>query len=186
MFHYKFQLLGLPIFNVWPSNISLLVQLFGLPMFHYKFSCLAFQCFIFSLVVWPFNVSLVKLFGLPMFLSLDLQCFIISFSCLVFQCFIFSSVIWPSNVSLLVKLFGHPMFLAHLSRRLKWAFLIKICLLSVIIVVVVLVVVVVVNFSHLHLLLQNHWASFNQTWHKASLCEGDLFKWRAPPFSKGW
>ena len=48
-------------------------------------------------------------------------------------------------------------------------------------------VVVVVNFSHFHLLLQNHWAEFNQTWHKASLGEGNssLFKWRAPPFSKG-
>ena len=36
-----------------------------------------------------------------------------------------------------------------------------------------------VNFSHLHL-LQKHWANFNQTWHKASLGEGDLrlFKWR--------
>ena len=68
-------------------------------------------------------------------------------------------------------------FLAHLSRRLKWAFLIKICPLSV---------VVIVNFSHFHLLLQNHWANFNQTWHKASLGEGDssLFKWRTPPFSK--
>ena len=40
-------------------------------------------------------------------------------------------------------------FLAHLSRRLKCAFLITICQLSVI-------VVVVVNFSHFHLLLQNH------------------------------
>ena len=37
-------------------------------------------------------------------------------------------------------------FLAHLSWRLKWAFLIKICSSSV-----------VVNFSHFHLLLQNHW-----------------------------
>ena len=75
-------------------------------------------------------------------------------------------------------------FLAHLSRRLKWAFLIKICPLSV---VVVVVIVVVVNFSHFHLLLQNHWANFNQTWHKASLGKGDssLFKWRAAPFSKG-
>ena len=29
-----------------------------------------------------------------------------------------------------------------------------------------------------HILLQNHWANFNQTWHKASLGEGDssLFK----------
>ena len=32
---------------------------------------------------------------------------------------------------------------------------------------------VVLNFSHFHLLLQNHWANFNQTWHKASLGEGD-------------
>ena len=72
----------------------------------------------------------------------------------------------------------------HLSRRLKWTFLIKICSLSV---VVVEHVVVVVNFSHFHFLLQNHWANFNQTWHKASLGKGDssLFKWRAPPFSKG-
>ena len=38
-----------------------------------------------------------------------------------------------------------------------------------------------------NLLLQNHWVNFNQTWHKVSLGEGDLnlFKWRAPPFSKG-
>ena len=73
------------------------------------------------------------------------------------------------------------LFLAHLNRRLKWAFLIKICPLFV-----VVVVVVVVNFSHFHLLLQNHWANFNQTWHKTSLGEGNssLFKWRAPPFSK--
>ena len=37
----------------------------------------------------------------------------------------------------------------------------------------VLVVVVVVNVSYFHLLLQNHWANFNQTSHKASLGEGD-------------
>ena len=44
-----------------------------------------------------------------------------------------------------------------------------------------------VNFSHFHLLLQNHWTNFNQTWLKAYLGEGDssLVKWRAPPFSKG-
>ena len=38
-----------------------------------------------------------------------------------------------------------------------------------------------------NLLLQNHWVNFNQTWHNASSGEGDssLFKWRAPPFSKG-
>ena len=50
-----------------------------------------------------------------------------------------------------------------------------------------LVVVIVVNFSNFHLLLQNQWANFNQTWHKASLDEGDscLFKLRVPSFSKG-
>ena len=31
-----------------------------------------------------------------------------------------------------------------------------------------------VNFSHFHLILQNHWANFNQTWHKSSFGEGDL------------
>ena len=30
-----------------------------------------------------------------------------------------------------------------------------------------------INFSHFNLLLQNHFANFNQTWHKASLGEGD-------------
>ena len=41
------------------------------------------------------------------------------------------------------------------------------------------------NFKNL--LLENHWANFNQTWHKTSLGEEDssLFKWNAPPFSKG-
>ena len=44
-----------------------------------------------------------------------------------------------------------------------------------------------VNFSYFRLLLQNHWANFNQTWQKASLGGGDssLFKWKATPFSKG-
>ena len=80
-------------------------------------------------------------------------------------------------------------FLAHLSRRLKWAFLIKICWLSIIVVdiVVCVVVIVVINFSHFHLLLQNHWVYFNITLHNASMGEGDssLFKWRTLPFSKG-
>ena len=41
-----------------------------------------------------------------------------------------------------------------------------------------------VNFSHFQLLLQKHWANFNQTWHKISPGEGDssLFKWRATSF----
>ena len=68
-------------------------------------------------------------------------------------------------------------------KILKWAFLIKICLLFV--VVVGVVVLVVVNFSHF-LLLRNQKAIFNKTWHKTSLGEVDssLFKWRATPFSK--
>ena len=77
---------------------------------------------------------------------------------------------------------NHSPFLAHLSWKLKWAFLIT-CRPSSVRPSVCLSV----NFSHFHLLLQNHWANFNQTWHKASLGKGDssLFKWRAPPFSKG-
>ena len=62
-------------------------------------------------------------------------------------------------------------FLAHPSRKLNSAFLIKICPLCVIVIVVG---VVVENFSHFHLLLKNHWVNFNQTWHKAFLGEGDL------------
>ena len=49
-------------------------------------------------------------------------------------------------------------FLAHLSRRLKWAFLITISPVSV-----VVVVVVVVQISQYHLLLQNHWANLIHT-----------------------
>ena len=64
-------------------------------------------------------------------------------------------------------------FLLLLSLRyFLGTFLIKICPVSVVFVVVV------VNFSHFHLLLQNHWANFNQTWHKTSLGKGEasLFK----------
>ena len=58
-----------------------------------------------------------------------------------------------------------PCFLIHLSWRLKWVFLITICLLSVLLVFVI----VVVNFSYFHLFLHNHRANFNQTWLKHSL-----------------
>ena len=45
-----------------------------------------------------------------------------------------------------------------------------------------------VNFSHFHLLLQDHWANFNQTWHKVSPGEGDssMFKWRAKQGECNW
>ena len=44
-----------------------------------------------------------------------------------------------------------------------------------------------VNFSHFHLLLQNHWAHFNQNWHNASLGEADSFSSNEgpQPFPKG-
>jgi hypothetical protein len=70
-------------------------------------------------------------------------------------------------------------FLAYLSWKLKWAFLIAFCLLSV--------CPSVCKLLHFQLLLQNHWANFNQTWHKWFLGGWDskLFKWRGLPFSKG-
>ena len=78
------------------------------------------------------------------------------------------------------------LFFAHLSRKLKWAFLIT-CGPWSVRPSVCPSVRLSVDFSHFHLLLQNHWANFNQTWHKVSLVKWDssLFKWRAPPFSKG-
>lgn len=67
-------------------------------------------------------------------------------------------------------------FLANLSQRPKWVFLIKICPLSV-----------VVNVSYFHLLLQNHWVNFTQTWHKGILEKSltKLFKWRTSSPLKG-
>ena len=43
------------------------------------------------------------------------------------------------------------------------------------------------SLTKLKNLRQNHWANFNQTWHDASLGEGDftLFKWRTVSFPKG-
>ena len=70
------------------------------------------------------------------------------------------------NVCIKLSKYFFESFLAHLRRKLKWAFLITMCSLSVV------VVVVVVNFSYFHL-LQKHRANFNQTWHKASLGKGD-------------
>ena len=55
------------------------------------------------------------------------------------------------------------LFLAHLSKATS-----ELRLLSV------FIIVFVVNYSHFHLLLQNHRANFNQTWHKAFLDEEDF------------
>ena len=98
--------------------------------------------------------------------------------------FFFDSIIIEFSVSSIVSV------LAHLSRRIKWAFLIKICPCPLssckgYIRVLKCNENTVMNLKNL--LLQNHWVKFNQTWHNASLGEGDssLFEWRAPPFSNG-
>jgi hypothetical protein len=74
-------------------------------------------------------------------------------------------------------------FLAHLSWKLKWAILIARCPSSI----CPSVCLSVCKLLHFRLLLQNHWANINQTWHKSSLGGGNskLFKWRGLPFSKG-
>jgi hypothetical protein len=71
-------------------------------------------------------------------------------------------------------------FLVHLNWKLKWAFLITRCPSSV-------RRPPDCKLLHFRLLLQNHWANFNQTWHKSSLGEVDskLFKWRGFAFLKG-
>ena len=56
-------------------------------------------------------------------------------------------------------MYFHLPFSAHLSWKLRWTFLIACCLLSI--------YLLSVNFSYFHLLLQNYWGNFNQTWHKA-------------------
>ena len=57
---------------------------------------------------------------------------------------------------------------SYLSWRLKWFFLIG--QLSVFLAVLVVIVFI---FSHYHILILNHWANFNETWHKASLSKVD-------------
>ena len=56
-------------------------------------------------------------------------------------------------------------YLAHLSQRLEWAIAVRFRPSSV-------------NFLHFHLLLENAWLDFNQTWQESSLGVGDskLFK----------
>ena len=39
-----------------------------------------------------------------------------------------------------------------------------------------------VNFSHLQILLQNHWVNFNQIWHKGDL---NLYKWKGHAIFQG-
>jgi hypothetical protein len=68
----------------------------------------------------------------------------------------------PVKYSINIAIFLKFSFLAHLSWKLKWAILTARCLSSV-----RLTVCKLLNFR----LLQNHWANFNQTWHKSSLGE---------------
>ena len=63
-------------------------------------------------------------------------------------------------------------FLAHRSRRLEWAIAVRFRPSSVV------RRASSVNFLHFHLLLENAWLDFNQTWQESSLGVGDskLFK----------
>ena len=74
----------------------------------------------------------------------------------------------------------YQLFLAESAIELFWSPLVR--HLSVFPSVCLFVI-----FSHFQLFIQNHWANFNQTWHKASLGEGylSLNKWRARPFRRG-
>ena len=89
----------------------------------------------------------------------------------------FSSLLYPRLAVVVGK---RHLLISSPEPKVHVSFFDQICPLSV-------VVIVVVNFSHFHLLLQNHRANFNQTWQKASLGKGDssLCKWRAPFFSLG-
>lgn len=82
----------------------------------------------------------------------------------IYVCFGSAFNIWESN-------FLDLRWLAKLWQRLKWAFLIKKKLTSIIIIV---------NFLHFHL-LQNQWANLkvNISWHKIYMY--DVSEWR--PFS---
>jgi hypothetical protein len=73
-------------------------------------------------------------------------------------------------------------FLADLSWKLKWAFLIA-CRPSSVCPSVLRLSVRLLHFQ----LLQNCWANFNQSWHRLSLGKGssELYKWRKPPFPRG-
>ena len=74
-------------------------------------------------------------------------------------------------------------FLAHLSWKLKSVS----CLIRWHSAFVCSSVPSSVNFLHFRLFLQSHWVNYSQTWHRASLGEGDSssFKWRATSFPKG-
>jgi hypothetical protein len=63
----------------------------------------------------------------------------------------------------------YKFLLAQLSQRIKRAFLIKMCSLSV----VVAPAAVVENFSYFLLLLRNYLANFLKTWHRVYLSKGD-------------
>ena len=116
--------------------------------------CIYHSCFL------PFLCLLIDSLGLPFwcfYLGIMILCLILfkTWPSLSGSTFQFYSLAY--YYMYLIRTFCDHSFLDHLNRRLKWAFLIKIC--------------PVVYFLHFHLLLQNHWANFNQTWHKASLDE---------------
>ena len=92
-------------------------------------------------------------------------------------------------LSILVYLFRiildiKVVFLAHLTRSLKWVFLIKTCPLSVVVIVIRLRCCHCRKLSTFPSSSPKPLANFNQTLQNAFLGEGDsiLFKWRAPSF----
>ena len=174
---------------LWNSHM-----MFGTWVYHHGTMCRVYSWPLYDLDLWPqfqtniftINLSLARLsllFDIGI-LNFGIWVYYHNTICCVQSWLLYDLDLWPicewQGVSLVR--FTHS-FLAHLSWRLKWAFLIKICPLFLVIVVVI----VVINFSHFHLLLQNHCANFKQTCYNASLGEGDssLLKWKAPPFSKG-
>ena len=70
-------------------------------------------------------------------------------------------------------------FLAHLNWKLKSVS----CLIRWHSAFVCSSVPSSVNFLHFRLFFQNHWANFNQTWHRASMGKGDSSSFN--PFPKG-
>ena len=105
-------------------------------------------------------------------------------------CYFVCSNFHPMPITILSSFFRFNFFnrfswllLAHLSWKLKWAFLIT-CRPSAVCLSVCPSVCKLFTFSSSS---QEPLGQFQPNLHKASLGKGDssLFKWRAPPFSKG-
>ena len=113
----------------------------------------------------------------------------VTWTCQQLQCILGLALGSMGNVFL--NYLNQTCFLAHLSRRLEWAIAVRFRPSSVVrrpSCVVRRASSVVrrpssVNFLHFHLLLENAWLDFNQTWQESSLGVGDskLFKYYVWP-----